>query len=401
LITIDPSRLLSDLENLRKIGECGPGVIRQAFSPADIEGRRWIAARMQDAGLDPLWDEIGNLFGLSPGDEPSILIGSHSDTQPEGGWLDGAFGVACGLEVARAAREAGLPGVSVVSFADEEGTFAPLMGSRVWLGTLSLAEIEDLKDAQGRRLGDALANFPESRNPGKVPLDRFRAFIEPHIEQGPVLDRAKEVVGVVTTIAGMRHVEIVIHGDQNHAGATPMVGRRDALQGFLKYAAALDQIYRSIASPVAVWTFGQLNVHPNAVSIIPGRVRTMLQVRDVTTEGLDAMAGAACDLAEAHNREGDIKLTARVVASLEPAHMDRGLVEALTATAAVRAPNRWRQMPSGALHDAGNVSRKLPTAMVFAPSIRGVSHCFEEDTKVEDLVFVCSLVAETVSCLLA
>jgi N-carbamoyl-L-amino-acid hydrolase len=350
---------------------------------------------MQEAGLNPLWDEIGNLFGLAAGDEPSILIGSHSDTQPEGGWLDGAFGVACGLEVARAAQEAGLGGVSVVSFADEEGAFAPLMGSRVWLGTLSLAEIQDLRDVQGRRLGDALASFPETRSPAKVTLDRFRAFIEPHIEQGPVLDRAQEAVGVVTAIAGMRHVEIVILGEQNHAGATPMVGRRDALQGFLKYAAALDQIYRSLASPVAVWTFGQLNVYPNAVSIIPGRVRAVLQVRDVTTEGLDAMVQAACELAETQN------LTAKVAASLEPAQMDRGLVEALSATAAMRAPNRWRTMPSGALHDAGNVSRKLPTAMVFAPSIRGLSHCFEEDTKLEDLVFVCSVVAETVSRLLA
>ena len=401
MITINPERLLSDLNSLRAIGACGGGVIRQAFTATDIEARRWLSSRIYDAGLDAVWDDVGNVFALGSGGQSSLLIGSHSDTQPEGGWLDGAYGVVCGLEIARAARESGRNGVSAVSFADEEGAFAPLLGSRCWSGELSLPEIAGATDKQGRSLKDALSAVPEIRDATRVSPQRFRAFIEPHVEQGPVLDRARDSVGVVTAIAGMRHVEIVVSGEQNHAGATPMRGRRDALQAFVQYVSALNDIFAAIAGEAAVWTFGQLDLHPNAVSIIPGRARATLQIRDVSTAGLDAMVAGALQLAERRNDEGGIGVTARVLASIEPTLMDRELVEALSATAAEKAPNRWRRMPSGALHDAGVVSRKLPAAMVFTPSLGGKSHSFDEDTRPEDLVFGCEVVASTVSRLLS
>jgi N-carbamoyl-L-amino-acid hydrolase len=401
MITINPERLLFDLDRLRKIGAFGDGVIRQAFTAADIEARRWLSSRIRDAGLDAVWDEVGNVFALASGGQSSLLIGSHSDTQPEGGWLDGAYGVICGLEIARAAREAGVDGVSAVSFADEEGAFAPLLGSRCWSGELSLPEIAGATDKQGRSLKEALSAVPEIQGAAPVSPERFRAFIEPHVEQGPFLDRARETVGVVTAIAGMRHVEIVISGEQNHAGATPMRGRRDALQRFVQFVSALNEIFIAIASDAAVWTFGQLDLHPNAVSIIPGRARAMLQIRDLSTAGLDAMVAAALELAERENDAGDTDVTARLRASIEPTHMDRGLVEALSATAAEKAPNRWRRMPSGALHDAGIVSRKLPAAMLFTPSLQGKSHSFDEDTRPEDLVFGCEVVAATASRLLS
>jgi beta-ureidopropionase / N-carbamoyl-L-amino-acid hydrolase len=149
MIPVDPARFLGDLHRLRRFGASGvgKGVVRPAFSEADIAARRWLAGRMAEAGLEPRWDAAGNLFGLAPG--RSLLVGSHSDSQPEGGWLDGAFGVIAALEVARAAREAGGPAVSVVSFQDEEGRFGGLGGSEIWTGEVTLDEADRRRDADG------------------------------------------------------------------------------------------------------------------------------------------------------------------------------------------------------------------------------------------------------------
>jgi len=400
MLTINPERLLADLITLRKIGASGRGVVRQAFTAKDMEGRRWLAGRMQEAGLRPVWDDIGNLFGIAPGAQPSLLIGSHSDSQPEGGWLDGAYGVICGLEVARAAQEAGVGGVSLVSFADEEGTFAPLMGSRHWTGVQKLDELRDNADVKGRRLGETLAEIPEISGAGSVPCDTFRAYIEPHIEQGPTLDLAQEDIGVVTTIVGTRRLDVMIEGEQNHAGTTPMARRRDAVQGFVRFAAAVDAAFSALGSSVAVWTFGQVNVYPNAVSIVPGRVRTVLQVRDVTSEGMDTLVKKARDLAEELNRQGVVQITTTLVGAIEPTQMDAKLVEALATAAAQRAPGRWRRMHSGALHDAGMVSKKMPAAMLFVPSLRGISHSFEEDTPLRNLVLGCEVLADATAALI-
>jgi N-carbamoyl-L-amino-acid hydrolase len=400
-ITINPQRILADLQTLRSIGAVGKGVVRQAYTGPDIEARRWLSARMREAGLEPCWDEVGNVFALPPGAETAILIGSHSDTQPEGGWLDGAYGVICGLEIARAAQEAGVGRVACVAFADEEGAFNPMLGSRCWTGALPLERALALCDSRGRELGDTLAAIPEIRAAGRVPLERFRAFIEPHVEQGPVLDRAGEKVAVVSAIAGVRQLDLVFTGEQNHAGATPMEGRRDALRAFVRYATALDIALGSIAGEAAVWTIGALNLHPNAVSIIPGRVNATLQIRDVTLSGLEAMLQTALGLAEQQSDLLGMSIEARPMLSLPPVDMALDLASELAAAAAEQSPGRWRRMSSGALHDAAIVSAKLPTAMIFTPSLLGRSHSFDEDTRPEHLVLGCSVVAAAVSRLLS
>jgi beta-ureidopropionase / N-carbamoyl-L-amino-acid hydrolase len=400
-ITINPQRLLADLQTLRGIGAVGKGVVRQAYTAHDIEARRWLSARMRAAELEPCWDEVGNVFALPPHTESAILIGSHSDTQPEGGWLDGAYGVICGLEIARAAQEAGVGRVACVAFADEEGAFNPMLGSRCWTGALPLERALALSDSQGHELGAILAGVPEIRAAGRVPLDRFRAFIEPHVEQGPVLDRAGENVAVVSAIAGVRQLDLVFTGEQNHAGATPMEGRRDALRGFVRYVTALDSALESIASDAAVWTIGALNMHPNAVSIIPSRVAATLQIRDVTTAGLEAMLQTAIGLAEQQSDLLGVSIEARPMLALPPVDMALDLASELAAAAAEQSPGRWRRMSSGALHDAAIVSAKLPTAMIFTPSLLGRSHSFDEDTHPDHLVLGCSVVAAAVSRLLS
>lgn len=391
---IDPDRLLADLAALREIGAVGSGVVRQAFSEADIAARRWFAERAQASGLAVRWDPAGNVFAMPPSDAPAILIGSHSDTQPEGGWLDGAYGVVCGLEIARAAQESGRGGVAAVSFSDEEGCFQPLMGSRHWTGALSLAELDTFVDQQDRRLGDLRLLVPETRDAAPVPVDLFRCYLEPHIEQGPVLDRAAEEIGIVTDIAGLRHIEFIVRGDQNHAGTTPMSHRKDAFQAFVGLVAAINDNFCAMASPVAVWTFGQLDLHPNAVSIVPGRVRAVLQIRDAELAALDAMARRAFELA------AEREIEARLLSAIDPVRLDERVIDAVGAAAAEITPQTSRRMISGALHDAGVVAARLPAGMLFVPSIGGRSHRFDEDTRLEHLVLGCSVAAAAVARLL-
>jgi N-carbamoyl-L-amino-acid hydrolase len=396
MVEINSTRLLDDLAALRRIGGQGTGVVREAFTATDLEGRRWLARRFAEAGLRPVWDPIGNLFGLPPTGRPMVLIGSHSDTQPEGGWLDGSYGVVCGLEIARAAQEAGLQGIAVVSFADEEGSFEPLLGSRVWSGELPFSAIQDRTDRRGRRLRDVLAGMPELRAAEQVPPQLFKAYIEAHIEQGPVLDDAGEAIGVVETIVGMQHVEVAIMGDQNHAGTTPMDRRQDAVMGFVAFAHAVDEGFRSEAGPSTVWTFGRVTVSPNATSIVPGRTDATLQIRDPDQARLNRLTARAERIAENISANGSIEIRTQVTAKLPPAPLNVALVSTLTSAAERLVPGRWRRMVSGALHDAVPVSRIMPSAMLFVPSIAGKSHCFEEDTRLSDLVQGCAVLAAAV-----
>lgn len=398
-IAINGNRLLEDLHAFRRIGGQGTGVVRRAFSPADIEARRLLAAKLEEFGHETLWDPVGNLFGLPPGAARPILIGSHSDTQPEGGWLDGIYGVLVGLEVARASAEGGGPPVAVVSFQDEEGAFASLLGSRYWTGQLARDGLLDRQDSDGRRLGDLIEGVPEIRDAQPVPVERFRCFLEAHIEQGPVLDEEGEALGVVQSIVGTRQFGVTIRGQQNHAGTTPMDRRRDAVTGLTRFAGALHARFQEMRGAHTVWTIGRIVVHPNATSIVPGRVELEVQMRDQDGPRLDAMAETlerlAAEVAEASGL--DVELAPR--SPLQPTPMAPELIETFAAAAEATAPGQWRHMPSGAMHDAMCVAPHLPTGMLFVPSLGGVSHAFEEDTREADLVTGCAAMARAVELL--
>jgi N-carbamoyl-L-amino-acid hydrolase len=392
---VKPERFLADLHALRRFGAKGGGVVRPAFSDADIAARDWLAERFAEAGLTPRFDAVGNLFGIAP-EAGGILLGSHSDSQPEGGWLDGAFGVIAGLEVARAAREAGLGGVSVVSFSDEEGRFGGLTGSSVWSGAMTLAEADRLTDAGGVTLAEARAAL--GQRPGEAPPpERFSAFIEPHIEQGPWLEKEGKAVGVVTDIVGIRDLPIRLTGQQNHAGTTPMAFRRDAVQGFVAAVTRINAALEALAGPVTVWTVGRVEVTPNASSIVPGMVRFWVQWRDPDAERLRAMEEAIRRAVEAAARERGLGLEFGRLFAIDPQPMDARLVETLARAAEEELPGRWRRMPSGALHDASNVARRMPAAMLFVPSKGGISHDFAEDTDEADLVAGLAVLARAVA----
>ena len=387
----DPDRFLSDLHALRRFGAAGvgKGVVRPAFSDADLAARDWLAGRMKEAGLKLRRDAAGNLWGLSA--RRGLLLGSHSDSQPEGGWLDGALGVVAALEVAR-----GRDDVSVVSFQDEEGRFGALTGSDIWSGGLTLAEADGLRDAGGLSFAEARARLGERADDAPEP-GRFTGYIEMHIEQGPVLDRAGEQAGVVTAIVGARQIGVTLTGAQNHAGTTPMALRRDAVRGFAAALGALEARLPEVMGATTVWTVGAVEVHPGAASIVPGRVRFPVQWRDADAGRLAAMDTAIrATLAEVAAARG-LELEIANGWAMAPVAMDEGLRAGLAAAAEAEVPGRWREMPSGALHDASNVARVLPVAMLFAPSIGGISHDFAEDTAEDDLVAVLRVLARAVA----
>ena len=385
MLPVKPERFLSDLHALRSFGASGvgKGVVRPAYSDADIAAREWLAERMREAGLSVHVDPVGSVFGLAEG--TSLLMGSHSDSQPEGGWLDGALGVIAALEVARASVEAGGPPVSVVSFQDEEGRFGVTTGSAVWSGNLPLAKADGLTDRDGVTFAEARARMPE-RSDDFVDPSRFSGFLEMHIEQGPVLDREGEAIGVVDAIVGIRDMKITLVGEQNHAGTTPMQGRRDAFQALSRFNSLIAERFANVVTPATVWTIGHVSLHPNASSIVPGKVTFSMQWRDGDADRLGRMERIIREAAEEVATSGGFELSFGPMLGLEPVDMDDRLRGALESAAEAEVPGRWRNMPSGALHDATNVSRMMPVAMLFVPSIGGISHAFGEDTDEADLV---------------
>lgn len=382
---INGERFLNDLHELRGFGASGigKGVIRPAYSPADIAAREWLAGKMRDAGLSVQFDPVGNLWGLA--ESKSLLIGSHSDSQPEGGWLDGALGVVMGLEIARASREAGGPAVSVVSFQDEEGRFGVTTGSAIWSGSLTLERADTLTDSGGTNFAQARAAMAHLASDFVDPK-RFTGFVECHIEQGPWLQEAGQAIGIVTDIVGIRDMRITFEGMQNHAGTTPMHRRRDAFQALSAFNTALNDRLRNVVTPQTVWTIGHVSLHPGAHSIVPGKVVFSMQWRDGEADRLRRMEHViretASEIAEAQGME----LSFSDMLGLEPVVMDSGFRAALSAAAQTKTPDRWREMQSGALHDAANVAALMPAAMMFVPSIGGISHSFAEDTDEADVL---------------
>lgn len=395
---VDAARFLKDLHDLRAFGASGvgKGVVRPAFSDADLAARDWLAARMAEAGLTPHMDPAGNLFGLAEG--ASVLLGSHSDSQPEGGWLDGALGVIAALEVARAARAAGGPNVSIVSFQDEEGRFGVTTGSAIWSGQLSLEQADKLTDHAGETFAAARGRLGD-RPGGFVDPARFTGYVEMHIEQGPVLDQANEQIGVVSDIVGIRDMRITFDGQQNHAGTTPMHLRRDAFQALSGFNTALKDAFRNVVTPATVWTIGHVTLHPNASSIVPGRASFSMQWRDGQVDRLDRMEAIIRDTATRIAEHAGLSVQFGQMLGLDPVAMDPDLRDALEKAAQQVAGDKWRVMPSGALHDATNVARLMPVAMLFVPSIGGISHAFEEDTDEADLVAGLRVLARAMSAL--
>nr|MCH9670363.1 hydantoinase/carbamoylase family amidase [Gammaproteobacteria bacterium] len=309
---INAARLLEDLRKLRTFGATGNGVVRPSLSTTDMEARRWLCAQMSEAGLRAEIDGVGNVLGRSSQPGKALLIGSHSDTQPTGGWLDGALGVIYGLEIVRALREnsrvSHLP-ADAISWIDEEGTFLGCLGSRSFCGVVDDAAMRVAKSESGELLSDAIkaAGLADTA-PFRLEPDRYIGYLEAHIEQGPYLEDENNKIGVVTSIVGIRGAELEFVGEQNHAGTTPMARRKDAGMALIHFAHELDARFQALADVRTVWTFGKADFQPGAPSIVPGRARLLVQFRDASEERLDQFDAALDALITQTNGRGGVQV---------------------------------------------------------------------------------------------
>jgi len=394
----DGKRLLADLYALRGFGTFKSGVHRPTYSKVDMESREWICARMREAGLEPEIDGIGNVFGRSPGDGPKLLIGSHTETQNEAGWLDGALGVMYGLEVARALGG----GVDVVSWADEEGHYGSFLGSRSYIGEVTEAEMDACRSRyENRTLREALAaaGLAGRRRVAFEP-GRHIGFLEAHIEQGDDLEARGLKIGVVTSIVGIWQYKVRFEGVQNHAGTTRMAIRRDAGLAAAKLAVAIDATFPTVCAARSVWTVGRITLEPGAGSIIPGGAEMLIQFRDADPEVLLRLERTLEGLVAQAN-EGPCSAVLSNMSRSVPKVMDPRFQAALEAAAEVHAPGLHQRMPSGAGHDAQMLAKVMPAGMLFVPSIGGISHHWSEDTSDEDIVIGGAVMVDAARALLA
>ena len=394
-LDIRPDRLDADLKRLAEFTDPDLPFTRRAFSPLYEEARAWLAERFRDAGLDTRVDAAGNLIGrLGDGGGPVLMLGSHIDTVEAGGRFDGIVGVLGALEVARCIREAGVAlsrPLEVVDFVCEEPTIVNLspLGSRIMSGDVTAEMVagasapsgEPLAEAIARLGGDATRLHDARRGQGDVD-----GYLELHIEQGPVLERAGVDVGVVTIVAAPCRAVVSITGAADHAGATAMSDRRDALAGAAELTLAVERI---VSAPdivqESVGTVGFLRVSPNMVNVIPGRVDMTVEVRSTQQEALVwAMEEIEGALQEISARRG-------LGSTLEWRHEEQPVpipteMQDIVATAAADLHIPAMLLPSRASHDAARLAPIAPVGMVFIPCREGRSHCPEEWAELGDVV---------------
>ncbi len=389
-IAIDPDRLMARIRKLGEIGALpGGGVCRLALTEEDRAGRDLLVGWMRELGLEVRIDAIGNIFGLRRGREegPPVMTGSHIDTVRTGGLYDGALGVLAGLEIVETLDRAGIGTrhpLVIAAFTNEEGARFPpdMMGSLVHVGALALEDALATRGIDGETVGACLERIGYA---GDAPVGRpeARAFVELHIEQGPVLEREGVTIGAVEGVQGISWQALSLRGRSAHAGATPMAMRRDAGLVAAEIAVFARRLAREIGGD-QVATVGSLRLSPDLVNVVPERAELTVDLRHTDDLRLrEAERRLSAFAAEAAAREG-VEIAFRQLARFAPVAFDPAMVARVEATAR-RLGRSVRRMPSGAGHDAQIMARVCPTAMIFVPSVGGISHNVEEYTAPEDL----------------
>lgn len=386
---IDLGRLRRDLEALAGIGrDPEGGISRPAWSPAHEEARGWLLDRLRAAGLAARVDPAGNVFGRLGDGEPAtpvVMTGSHVDTVPRGGPLDGALGVLAGLECLRTVADAGLrlpQALEVVAFTDEEGRFYGFFGSRAMTGSLDPTLAARLADPTGlplpeamRRAGFDLARAAEARRDPRT----IAAYVELHIEQGPWLEADGVPIGVVEGIVGIRRRRLTFVGQPDHAGTTPMDRRRDAFFTAAEYATKSRELVVKGGAGRSVTTIGVVDVKPGVPNIVPARAALLQEIRDPAPPVLDRLAGRTLALARRVAKRRGLTVEVEELLRAEPMPMSPR-VQAAIETAATALGLPVRRMPSGAGHDAQILAAVTEAGMLFVPSQGGRSHRPDEWT---------------------
>lgn len=393
---IKSDRVISDLKELAALTSTAEGAQRLAFGPVWRKAREWYTGKLKDMGLTIHTDSAGNNWTtLNGSSDKTLIIGSHLDSVPNGGWLDGCLGVIVGLEVLRRAQARGTPPVTikVVDWADEEGARfgRSLFGSSAASGSLNLNDVRHLKDKAG-------VSLPEALKENRIDFDKIlnaaselkeinaKAYLELHIEQGPVLESMNKSTGVVLGTFGVERHMLTFTGQAAHSGSTPIPMRKDSFLAAAQFALACRDIGLKHSKPGAnvVCTCGVVKVSPGIVTAVPGSTEISLDQRALDAKVLAAMHEEAVAASEKAARDNNVQVEWKKIWTIEPRLFDGNLIE-LCKEAVKETTGDCPLLPSGPLHDAAEMVPLMPVVMMFAFSRNGLSHCKEEDTPLDHL----------------
>lgn len=401
-LPVSAMRIAADIDALAAITEPERPWTRRAFTPMHLQGRAYLERRFREAGLETHIDAAGNLIGRRAGTQPglgTIMLGSHSDTVPDGGRFDGIAGVIAALEVAQALADMGVAlkhDLEIVDFLAEEVSIfgVSCIGSRGMAGVRPPEWLE--RKAGDMTLAEGLVMA--GGNTGDLkPRDDIRAFLELHIEQGPVLETEKRDIGVVTAIAGITRIEITVEGQADHAGTTPMGARRDALCAAARLVLGIEEMASEIALGPRHFaaTVGEFEMLPNAANVVPSHVRLLIDIRSEAREDLEAFAARLDELCiDVASRTG-VEIAGRRISNASAVQMDT-MIGMLLEAAVEKLDGSHRRLASGAGHDAAFLAHISRAGMVFIPCLLGRSHAPEEWADNDDIAFGAAVLLETV-----
>ena len=408
-LTIDRDRLLSEIDTLASFSDAeAPAVTRIVFTPTDLQARAWIKARCEEAGLTVRQDAVGNIFARWNGSEPAAPVvgtGSHIDAIPNAGKYDGVVGVLGGLEAIRALRQSGFRpkhSVELLIFTSEEPTRFGIgcLGSRLLSGTLSPEAARKLTDNDGATLDEVRhrAGFGGELERVKLPIGYYQAFIELHIEQGPLLERRQIPLGIVAKIAAPASLRVLIEGSGGHAGGVLMPDRRDALCAAAELILAIESAARSSGAVDTVATVGMCEVFPGAVNSIPSRVRLSVDIRDTDLQRRDVVIRTFEATSKAVSAKRQVSIQIELLNADAPADCAPAIIEAISQSCREHELN-FLPMVSRAYHDSLFVARIAPVAMLFIPCRNGYSHRPDEYSHPDDIARGTLVLAETLAAL--
>ena len=392
---IQRERLVKDFDAMAQLTAPGEGINRLAFTDADWEGRQYIIDRMTDAGLTVETDDFGNVIGYKSGKNPElpvVMMGSHTDSVPNGGNYDGVVGVLSALEVIRSMIDDGYEHdhtIAVVSFmCEESGRFGnATLGSKAMRGELTLQYLHRLVDKQGISLYEALKG--RNLNPDGIETMAYKgpvkSFTEIHIEQGKVLEHEQKTIGIVTGIAAPERFYVTIRGNADHSGATPMNLRHDALCGASKIILGIEEIASMQEEPPVVGTVGVVEVTPGAMNVIPGAVKLGVDIRSISKAARNSVVTLVKEFIDITAEKRGLSYTIETIAQDYPVEMHPAMIREIEE--AVKSVGvEYMTMPSGAGHDAMHWAEVVPTGMIFIPCRDGISHNPAEFTEMDDIV---------------
>ena len=392
---IQKERLAKDFEAMARLTDVGDGINRLAFTDADWAGRQYIVDRMIDAGLTVEADGFGNVIGYKAGKNPDlsvVMVGSHTDSVPNGGNYDGVVGVLSAIEAVRSMTEDNVEHdhtIAVVDFMCEESSRfgAATLGSKAMRGELTLDDLHRLVDKKGISIYEALQS--RNLNPDGIETMEYtrpvKAFIEIHIEQGKVLEHEQKKIGIVTGIAAPERFYVTIRGNADHSGATPMKLRHDALCGASKIILGIEEIASMQEEPPVVGTVGVIEVIPGAMNVIPGAVKLGVDIRSISKVARDSVVTLIKEFIDVICEKRGLSYTIEPIAQDHPVAMHPAMIREIEG--AVKAVDvEYMTMPSGAGHDAMHWANVVPTGMIFIPCHEGISHNPAEFTDMADII---------------